>query len=233
MRFHQFVILMLEVALLLAMSAIGAYMLTGSSFDFGARETLAKLAPALAANTPIVVGGVLFLFGVLLCEIGGLRIGLYTWLIALLMTPALLSHNGIHWLAFFGDKVRLSTTIGLNGMMALGTALILCYFIFGHLASLRRERVSMADRGAGTQDIREVTLGKYLTLGLVSAGALLFTALVAFSYRQLGTMASGWIGRIPWNIVVIGLGCLFFIALLLHWLGERRRSEVRDEETNR
>ena len=223
MRYQTGLMRLGEVLLLLIISVIGTYALVESSLYTLLNDLVARSAPSVSGYLPLIIGGALFVYGTLYCFLHGKGYGFIIAIAGILMAPSLLSYNTINWLGIFGLDAIPTTDIGLFPMLSLGIALMVCYVCLNYLVTFRQEQRTMTERNVDTGDVIVAARNRYLTLAITLAAAILVTGIIAFFAHTLGILAVNPISYVPWNVVFIGLGCVFVLAFFLYWLIARRR----------
>jgi len=165
------------------------------------------------SSIPILLWGLLSLYGVLNITLSGQGSGSFVFFVLLLSLPSILSHNILNWLGIAGAEFTLSTSLSFYEMLALGV-----FIITGYIHNL-------TTRGANPVDIESVTFNSYLVLVLAIVAALVVTTAITFLSRNLELLVLDYIRDMPWNVVFIGIGCVLLLAVYLYWLGARRKTK--------
>ncbi len=213
-----------ELALIAALSGSGTYAFISSSIyvwvkGFGEAINLP------VSSIPIILWGLLSLYGVFNITIRGQGSGGFIFFVFLLSLPSILSHNILNWLGISGLGFTLSTSLSFYEMLAPGVFIITGYIILDRMHLFRQARHNLTTRGANPVDIESVTFNSYLVLVLAIVAALVVTTAIAFLSRNLELLVLDSIRIMPWNVVFIGIGCVLLLAAYLYWLGARRRTK--------
>ncbi|MFC1942228.1 hypothetical protein ACFLWU_03310 [Chloroflexota bacterium] len=224
MRSRITMISIAELVLITSLSGIGIYAFINSGIYSRVNEfgEVINLPPS---SIPIVLWGLLFLFGIFSITIRGQGSGGLVFFVILLALPSILSHNTLNWPGIFGSEFSLDTRLGFYEMLVLGILIITGYVILNRLHLFKRVRHNLTQRGASNVDIEIVALNSYLVLTLAIAVALVTTTAIVFLSRSLELLVLDYIRGMPWNVVFIGIGCVLLLAVYLYWMGARRRTK--------
>ena len=212
-----------ELALIAALSGSGTYAFVNSNVY----DLVNGFAAAINLPIPIILWGLLFLFGAFNITIRGQGSGGFIFFVTLLSLPSILSHNILNWLSIAGLEFTLSTGLSLYEVLALGVFIITGYVVLNRMHLFRHAQRSMIARGTEPVEIESVTFNSYLVLVVAIIAALVVTLTIAFLSRNLELMVLDYIREIPWNVVFIGIGCTLLLAGYLYWFGARRRIKAR------
>jgi len=208
-----------ELALIATLSGSGIYAFINSSIYNWVNGFVAGINLPI----PIILWGLLFLFGGFNITIRGQSSGGFIFFVTLLSLPSILSHNILNWLSIAGLEFTLSTGLDFYEVLALGIFIITGYVALNRMHLFRQAQRNLTVRGTDPIEIESVTFNSYLVLVLAIAAALVVTIAIAFLSRNLELMVIDHIREIPWNVVLIGVGCVLLLAGYLYWLGARRR----------
>ena len=217
------VISIAELTLIAALSGSGVYALINSEIYSGVRDFGETNNLLIIYYMPIILWGLLAVFGAFNITFRGKSSGSFVWLVALLSLPSLLSYNTVNWLGMLGLDFNKSPGLSFYEMLALGGLTITGYVVLSHMRIFKQLRYNLISREANPADIESVTVYSYLTLLLAIIAALAATMVVAFLSRNLELLVLDYIRDMPWNVVFIGLLCTLLLAVYLYWLGARRR----------
>ncbi len=215
-----------EMVLIAALGGIGAYAFLASSAYDAVRNFGEAHKIAFMPYLPLIIWGIITAFGILNIILANRGAGSFIWLVMIFSLPSLLAHNTVNWPKIFGWNFELTTSLGVNSMLALGVLTIAGYVILDYLRFFKQSGHSMAERQITPADIEDVSNFSNMALFLAVLSSLAATALVAFLAIILEKVTLGFMQRLTWNIVFIGLFCLLLIAFYLYWLFARRREKV-------
>jgi hypothetical protein len=223
MRLNAAIASLTEIMVIALVGAIGAYAFLASNAyeavkSYGAVHHIGFM-PYLPLLIWIFISGSGFL-NIVMFNRGS---GAFTWLAVIFSLPSLLAHNTMDWWGMVGLKLKLTTTLGFNSMLALGVLTITGYVILNYLRFFKESEHSMITRQADQNDIENINGFSNLSLLMAAAGAVAGTALIVFLARGLETLVLDAIRKMSWNTVFIGLFCFLLIAFYLYWLSARRR----------
>jgi hypothetical protein len=214
-----------ELALIAALSGIGAYAFLSSNVYDVAREYVESHNFATMLYFPLIIWGILSAFGVLNIILRNRGSGSFIWLVTIFTLPSLLGHNTVNWPGILGLNFEFTTSLGFSGILALGVLIITSYVVLDYLRVFKQSQRNLVARQATPSNIESVAGFSYLSLFMAVLSALAATALVAFLSRNLELLVLDYIRKMPWNIVFIGLFCFMLLAFYLYWLGARRRTK--------
>jgi hypothetical protein len=213
-----------ELALIAALGGSGTYAFINSSIYVDIKG-FAEAVNLPVSYIPILLWGLISLYGVFNITIRGQGSGGFIFFVTLLSLPSILSHNILNWLSIAGAEFTLSTSLGFYEVLALGVFIITGYVVLNRMYLFRHTQHNLTARGADPVEIESVTFNSYLVLVLAIIAALVVTVAIAFLSRNLELLVLAHIREIPWNVVFIGVGCVLLLAGYLYWLGARRRAK--------
>jgi hypothetical protein len=224
MRARITIVSIAELTLIAALSGSGTYAFINSSI-YSWVKNFGEAINLPLSYIPIVLWGLLSLYGVFNITLRGQGSGGFVFLVTLLSLPSILSHNILNWLGISGLEFTLSTSLGFYEVLVLGVLIITGYVVLNRMHLFKQARRNLTARGANPVDIESVTFNSYLVLILAIVAALVATIAIAFLSRNLELLVLDYIRDMPWNVVFIGIGCVLLLAVYLYWLGARRRSK--------
>ena len=92
------------------------------------------------------------------------------------------------------------------------------------MSIFKHSRKSLEKRGASTDDIENVNSQSHFMLLLVTGYAVVAATIIALLSRSLESLTFSYLIYVPWNVVLIGLGCVMILAIYIYWLGSRRNN---------
>lgn len=212
------------MVLIAALGGIGAYAFLASSAYDAVRNFSEAHTIGFMPYLPLIIWSIITSFGILNIVFANRDSGSFIWLVVIFSLPSLLAHNTVEWQKIFGFNLKLTTSLSFNSMLALGVLIIAGYIILDYLRVFRQAGQKMTERQVTPADIENVNNFSSLSLFLAVLSAIAATALVTFLSYSLENLALGFMQRLPWNTVLIGMFCLLLIAFYLYWLFARRRN---------
>jgi hypothetical protein len=215
---------MSEIALIAALSGSGTYGFVNSSLYVDIRSLL-EAVDFPVSYVPILLWGLLSLYGFINITIRARSSGRFIFFVFLISLPSILSHNILDWPGIIGVDFTLSTSLGFYQVLALGVFIITGYVVLNRIHLIRHTQRSLTTRGANPVEVRSVASNSHLMLVLSVVVALVVTAAIAFVARSLELLTLGYMSHVPWNVLIIGIGCILLLSGYLYWLGARRRTK--------
>lgn len=217
---------LIELALILSLSAAGAYAFASSNLYSLLQGNIRPEYSFFAYFMPVILWGLL-IFGLTTIIVGGLDAGGFIGLVALFSLPSILAHNSVNWFGVFGTEFGLTTSLSFQEALWLAALIVAGYVVLGQMRAFKQSRQRLLDRGADPADIGQVTLNSHLLFLSVAAVALALTAAVGLLSRSLESLTFGRLEHLPWNAILLGLASAVLLAAYLLWLGARRKPKGR------
>jgi hypothetical protein len=213
-----------ELALIAALAGSGTYAFINSSIYVGIKRLMEAINFPVS-YLPIMLWGLLSLYGVINIIVRVQSSGRFIFLIFLLSLPSILSHNILNWPGIIGVEFTLSTSLGFYEVLALGVFIITGYVVLNRIHLIRHTERSLTARGADPVEVKNAAFHSHLTLILCIVVASGVTAAIAFVARSLELLTLGHLRHMPWNVLVVGIGCILLLSGYLYWLAVRRRTK--------
>jgi hypothetical protein len=228
MKLNIITIHFIEWVLISLMAYCGSYCFTSSNLYVLMQSPIASHYPGLNPYLPEIIWGILFIFGfqsVILRKKGG---GVFTWLVVIVSLPSILSSDSINIFNIFGLNIKAVSKINYYGLLGLGASIMVGYVLLNHMSIYKQTRLSLSRRKADIGDIEEVNTRSHFFLLIAIAATILAVTLLALLTRGLETLFLPLLNRLSWNAALIGLGCVFILAILIYWMGSQRKSGSGD-----
>jgi hypothetical protein len=212
-----------EILLCGIMSLCGLLAFTSSN----AYSSILKLLtshPTLSSWLPLIVFGIIFIFGFLSVTLRSKGGGRLTWIVILFSLPSILSFNSIDILKVIGLNLTIASKLTFFQLLGLCVLIITCYLLISFMSVLKHSRRSLEKRGSSFADINHVNSQSHPVLMLAVASALVAAAIIALIAWGLESLTFDYLSYVPWTVISIGLGCILILAIYLYWLGSRRNS---------
>lgn len=208
-------IIVIQVVLVILMSAAASYCLLGLVPNIGVRVFLIFLGLT-------VFGGITIFF----TKISPLLFSIPTLVMSLGM---ILKYNmlDLGTIRYQGFQARgdiytdLIPELNFPAALGLGLFLILGYLALSHLHSIQKDYQAMASGEAEINEVEEVTHRNITIVWIILATSVVVAVVVAFLLRAVQPAITEYLRDYPWSVMVLGLAAVLLIAGFLYWLGTK------------
>jgi sterol desaturase/sphingolipid hydroxylase (fatty acid hydroxylase superfamily) len=89
---------------------------------------------------------------------------------------------------------------------------------------LKLSRLNLKVRGADSQQVDYVNLRSHFVLLWVIISGLAAAGLILLIGWSMESLFLSQLGRLPWNALIAGLGCIIFLGVYIYWLAVRTKA---------
>ena len=169
-----------------------------------------------------IIWGFLALVGIFSISFRRKGGGRLTWFALIFAMPSILAFDKLNIPGLLGIKIELTTELAFWQVMALTVGILSAYLLLNFMRELKLFRLKLIKKEADSADIAMVSVNSHQILLLVLLCALVLTALISLLAVNLESWLLPNFSRLPWNVVLIGIGCLLILAAYIYWLGTHR-----------
>jgi len=148
--------------------------------------------------------------------------GFLTWLAFILTAPSILAFNKLNIPGILGSQYKFTTDLAFWQALVLAAVILTAYLLLNFMRESKLFRLGLVKKQADPADIENVSVKSHQTLILALLGALVLTAVISLIAVNLESFLLPGFSRLPWNVVLIGIACLLFLAVYVYWLGARQ-----------
>jgi hypothetical protein len=221
MRYMRFLIMLAGLVLIVIMSLCGTLALTNSNLYPLLNSFVNNHWPSIISKLPLVIWGVMFVFGFQSITLRNTTGEGFTWLIIILSLPSILSFNSLDIPKILGLNMAAKTQMTFYGTLGLGALIMASYVLLAQMSMFNKAHRSQIRRNVDTKDIDYCNLKSHLTLLLATGGTLLVVAIIAVIAYGVEALTSTYLADVPWSIILVSLGCIMILAVYIYWLGSQ------------
>ena len=150
--------------------------------------------------------------------------GRFTWLALIFALPSILSFNKLNVPALLGFDNVLTTKLEFWQTLVLAAGILTAYLSLNFMRELKITRLSLNKKRADKPDIDNWLINSHIILLLALLCTLVLSAVIALFAIRMEAWLLPYFHRLPWNIIMIGVGCLLVLAFYVYWLGTHHKS---------
>ena len=204
------------------------------TLSFVSSGTYSFLSNYIISHYPEIGRYLIALIWVFLAAIGVFSVsfrrkggGRFTWFALVFALPSILTFNKLDVPGLLGLKVEFTTKLEFWQALTLSIGILTSYLLLNFMREFKIFRLSLHKKMADPADIKNWLINSHRILLLTLLCALVLTAVISLTAVNLEARLMPFFSWLPWNIILIGVGCFLVLALYVYWLGTHHPSSSK------